>query len=295
MDDLQFLFQDPILRQTELNPGYDDHASDVWLVQTEREEVVVRSTRMRGLPDNDFWFGCSRLFGINPRHVDELAAINRALRLFTSIPVPQVIRKGSLNGREYLVVEKLQGSTCRSFIGLPSTALADLGTGIASLHRFRSDWAGTISGSHQTARSDFHDALIHTMIELVDNFYSEHQRIRQLLPSIIAMVKKLPVPSHFTFVLIDMDPTQFLTNGSELTGLVDTEVYALAPREFDFIGLEYVLDELSAKYFKQAYAQRLALPNLESYRLPYRFFYRLLRVQGSVDVDEWLNHPVRFK
>jgi len=174
-------------------------------------------------------------------------------------------------------------------------ALAGLGTGIASLHRFRSDCAGTISGSHRTARTDFHDALIHTMVELIDNYSPEHQRIRQLLPSMIALVKELPVPSHFTFVLIDMDPTQFLTNGDELTGLIDTEVYALAPREMDFIGLEYVLDELSAKYFKQAYAQHLALPDLDWYRLPYRFFYRLLRVQGSADVDEWLNHPVIFK
>jgi len=159
MDDLHFLFQAPILRQTELNPGYDDHASDVWLVQTETEEVVVRSTRMLGLPDNDFWFGCRQLFGVDPRHVDEVAAINSALRPFTSIPVPEVIRQGSSEGREYLVVEKLQGSTCRSFIGLSSAALSSLGTGIASLHRFRSDCAGTISGSHRTARTDFHDAL----------------------------------------------------------------------------------------------------------------------------------------
>ncbi len=43
-----------------------------------------------------------------------------------------------------------------------------------------------------------------------------------------------------------MDPTQFLSDGTSITGLVDTEAYAVAPREFDFIGLEYVFTEKSS-------------------------------------------------
>ena len=42
-----------------------------------------------------------------------------------------------------------------------------------------------------------------------------------------------------------MDPTQFLSDGTTITGLVDSEAYAVAPRELDFIGLEYVLTERS--------------------------------------------------
>ena len=115
------------------------------------------------------------------------------------------------------------------------------------------------------------------MVELVNNYYPEHQRIQQLLPSIIELVKALPVPSHFTFVLIDMDPTQFLTNGDELTGLVDTEVYALAPREMDFIGLEYVLDELSAKHFKQAYSMKHPLLHTHPKSPMAKKFHRLAK------------------
>ena len=43
--ELQGLFAEPILEQTYLDPGYSDHASDVWRVRTEREEVVVRIPR----------------------------------------------------------------------------------------------------------------------------------------------------------------------------------------------------------------------------------------------------------
>ena len=38
---LQRLFTSPILSAQALHPGYEDHASDVFLVKTEAEEVLV--------------------------------------------------------------------------------------------------------------------------------------------------------------------------------------------------------------------------------------------------------------
>ncbi|PEB39277.1 hypothetical protein [Bacillus pseudomycoides] len=38
----------------------------------------------------------------------------------------------------------------------------------------------------------------------------------------------------------------------------------------------------------------MPLPNLEQCRAPYRYLYRLLSVQGTVDLEEWLQHPVFF-
>lgn len=91
-----------------------------------------------------------------------------------------------------------------------------------------------------------------------------------------------------------MDPTQFLSDDQSITGLVDTEAYAIAPREFDFIGLEYVLTEKEAHAFKQGYETIMPIPRLEECRHPYRYLYRLLSVQGSVELDKWLRHPSYF-
>jgi hypothetical protein len=55
------------------------------------------------------------------------------------------------------------------------------------------------------------------------------------------------------FVLVDIDPSQFLSNGEIITCLVDTEAYVIAPRELDFYALEYFLDEQSEKNFKIGY------------------------------------------
>ena len=61
-----------------------------------------------------------------------------------------------------------------------------------------------------------------------------------------------------------MDPTQFLSDGSTITSLVDTEAYAIAPREFEFIGLEYVLTEKKRVPLKVVTKQLYLFLNLKS-------------------------------
>ena len=90
-----------------------------------------------------------------------------------------------------------------------------------------------------------------------------------------------------------MDPTQFLSDGTTITGLVDSEAYAVAPRELDFIGLEYVLTEKEAHAFKSGYETIMSIPHLEEYRQPYRYLYRLLSVQGNVEL-KMVKSPILF-
>ena len=81
-------------------------------------------------------------------------------------------------------------------------------------------------------------------------FYSDDESIQNAFPTFESQLSSLSVPKESTLVLIDMDPTQFLSDGTTITGLVDTEAYAVAPRELDFIGLEYVLTEKKHMPFK---------------------------------------------
>jgi aminoglycoside phosphotransferase (APT) family kinase protein len=291
--DWQFLFKEPIIEIRELSPGYEDHASDVWLVKTDNQEVVVRSSRMSGEPNNDFWWGCKRLFGIDPRNVHELENVNNLLSECSTIPIPRVLRKGT-SSREYVVVEKLEGHVVKSFINQPASMLESLGEGLAHIHQHQRRYIGNPSGSFQIQLQHFHDELIRVMKELVSKFYRNDQKIVHQLDEIIENLKGLPVPDSSTFVLVDMDSTQFLSNGKVITGLVDTEAYVIAPRELDFIALEYILDEKGAAAFKKGYEKVMKIPDLTNYRLPYRYLYRLLSVQGSVDLDHWLNQEILF-
>ncbi|HDR4603228.1 MULTISPECIES: nitrate reductase [Bacillus] len=291
---LQQLFASPILSVQTLHPGYEDHASDVFLVQTEDEEVIVRTSKMNEEPNNDFWWGCKNLFGIDPRNVHHLELIHELLKKHTNLPIPTILQKHVLNGRKFVSVEKLTGNTLQSFIGQSDSILFSLGKGLAEIHSFQAKFIGNPSGTFQVPLEEFKSHILKISNELVNRFYSNNASIRNAFPTFEQQLASLPVPREATLVLIDMDPTQFLSDGTTITGLVDTEAYAIAPREFEFIGLEYVLTEKAARAFKSGYETIMPIPQLEKCRQPYRYLYRLLSVQGSVELEKWLSHPSYF-
>jgi hypothetical protein len=291
---LQFLFDEKIIEIKELSPGYDGHASDVWLVKTESGEVVVRSSRMKGEPEGDFWYGCNVLFGIDPRNVHQLESVNNVLSEVSSIPVPRVLKKGQL-GREFVVVEKLEGKTVSSFIGQPVSLLQSFGEGLARIHTLKRNYAGHPQQEQLSVDlADFHEHLADGMEKIVSRYYGDHNEIKEKLPEMQKIMRSLPSPNASTFVMIDLDPTQFISDGKVLTGLVDTEAYAIAPRELDFIGLEYILGEQSAAEFRKGYERVLPIPDLSRYRTPYRYLCRLLSIQGKVEIEKWMSHKVLF-
>ncbi|MED0971001.1 nitrate reductase [Bacillus paramycoides] len=291
---LQQLFTFPILSAQALHPGYDDHASDVVLVKTEAEEVIVRSSKMTEEPNDDFWWGCQNVFGIDPRNVHHLETIHTLLKKHTTLPIPTILQKHVLDGREYVIAEKLAGSTLQSFIGQPDSILFNLGKGLAEIHSFKANFIGNPSGTFQVPLEKFKSHILKVSSDLVNMFYTDNMSIHNAFHTFESQLSSLSIPKESTLVLIDMDPTQFLSDGQSITGLVDTEAYAIAPREFDFIGLEYVLTEKEARAFKQGYETIMSIPRLEECRQPYRYLYRLLSVQGSVELEKWLRHPSYF-
>ncbi|MBC6975037.1 nitrate reductase [Bacillus sp. Xin] len=290
---LQKLFDSPILSVDTLHPGYENHASDVWLVKTETEEVIVRSSKMKTEPNNDFWWGCKHLFGIDPRNVHTLETIHKQLQQYTTLPIPTVLRKHRLE-REYVVVKKLDGQVLESFIGQPDSILYCLGKGLAQIHQYKTTYIGNPSGTFQIPLHKFHQHITDVSKQLVTMFYSNHSKINDSFEVFQSQLYALPAPKETTLILINMDPTQFLTDGIEITGLVDTEAYVVAPRELDFIGLEYIFTEKEANAFRKGYETIMPIPNLVQCRAPYRYLYRLLSVQGNVDLEEWLQHPAFF-
>lgn len=288
---LQPLFNEPILTVRELTPGYENHSSDVWLVTTASEEVVVRTSKATDEPDGAFWGGCGMTFGLDPRNVHAMEAVNNTLCSVGIIRVPRVLGKGVMD-REYVIVEKLEGEMISSFIGQPHEMLYSLGVGLAQIHAKRMPFAGNPSGTFRVERKDFHRHLASSMAKMVEQFYSTNPQITTALPEMQRAVESLPIPESTSFVLVDLDPSQFLTDGNTVTGLVDTEAYVLAPRELDLIALEYVLDEKSAASFRAGYESVEKMPDLSECRRPYRYLYRLIEIQGREDLDRWLHYPI---
>lgn len=292
---LQSLFPDPILHThhfADLHPG---QASDVWLVETSAERVVARTTRLSKTPQDEFWWGCRRLFGIDVTDVHANAHINRVLQAHSTIPVPNVIRTAIADGVQWLVVEVMPGRTVTSFNRLPLTAAHQLGRCVASIHQCVREECGNFRGTVEYPVEDFPSVLSSTLPDLVAQFHSHDQALAAGLSSCLEQIGQALRPTIAVPILLDMDPTQFLSDGTSFTALVDTEVYAFGPPEMELVALEYLLDAEHADAFLAGYISVRAFPHLTAVRPIYRYVNRVLSVQGAVPFSQWMNAPILFK
>lgn len=283
-----------IINVKELSPGYDDHASDVWFVKTEKREVVVRASGIENVKcASAFFKSLHVLFGIDPTNVFALEDINNILSGLNAFTYPKILEKHKID-REYAVVELLQGTILDSFKGLSDDELRKFGSNLAKIHRYKLNYWGNPAGTFRLEMDKINSHIIRSMKEIVNEFYFDDCKIVSYLPQMERILCDLAPPEYTSFVLVDIDPSQFLANNGVITGLVDTEAYVIAPRELDFIALEYVLDRRSAERISEGYETVLSVPDLKHVRTVYRYLYRLIEIQGDDDIDDWLRQPILF-
>ena len=278
----------------ELSPGYDDHASDVWYVKTEKREVIVRASGMENVNCASVFFkSLNVLFGIDPSNVFALEVISNTLSGFNAFIYPEILEKHKFD-REYAVVEFLKDTILETMNGLSRDELRKFGSNLAKIHSHRFNYWGNPAGTFKIGMEKVNTHIIHSMRKIVNEFYLDNRKIVNYLSQIERILFDLAAPEYTSYVLADIDPTQFLVDNGIITGLVDTEAYVLAPRELDFIALEYVLDKRAAESVSEGYETVMALPDLRSVRTVYRYLYRLVEIQGDDDIDDWLSQPLLF-
>lgn len=283
-----------IINVKELSPGYDDHASDVWRVKTEKREVIVRASRVKNVKcASAFFKSMNILFGIDPRNVFAMEDINNILSGLNAFAYPKILEKHIVD-REYAVVELLHGTILDSFKGLSDDELIKFGNNLAKIHSYKMNYWGNPVGTFMIDMDKVNSHIFRSMKEIVNEFYSDDFKIVSYLPLMEHVLCGIAPPEYSSFVLVDIDPSQFLAVNGVITGLVDTEAYVIAPRELDFIALEYVLDRRSADLVSEGYEAVLSVPDIKPVRMVYRFLYRLIEIQGHDDIDDWLSRPDLF-
>ncbi|GCE04839.1 phosphotransferase [Dictyobacter aurantiacus] len=291
--DFQPLFESPILEQKRLDPGYAGHMNDVWRITTRDTTCVIRVLRPEKL-SGPFWTGCLALFGIDPTNIFDLEHINATLNSLSTLSIPQILSKGTLDGRAYVMVECMAGSPLTHFGVLSDAALERFGQQLAHIHALRFPYYGHPTGRQRGSFYLFHQHLVQTMEALVEQYHADDLSMKEALQSISASAHQLADPVDASLIMVDMDPTQLLVKDGYIEALVDTEAYALGPRALDFIALEYILSHREANALARGYRSVLPLPDLTAVRPVYRYFYRLLEIQGRPDIASWLAHPILF-
>lgn len=290
--DLQPLFSTPITEQAVLDPGYADHTNLVWRVRTGAETVVVRVPRVPAVPANPFWWGMRRLFGVHAFDVAAVAAKHRRLARFSPVPVPSVRlcdAAGERLGRPCLVVEHLPGLMWTTLRGADPGLLSQFGALLGTLHARRYAVCGDPGSRRRYPAAHFHRRLPGFFAARLRRFPDAAAERRRAAMSAAALA--LPRPAGAAWVMPDLDPTQLLTDGVRLTGLVDVEAYVLAPPALELVALELQLGPAEAAALAAGYAAVRPLPDLAPVRRVYRYLCYLLDVNAFGDLDAWLDRP----
>jgi len=290
-----FLFPHTFCRQRLLPPLHPGQASYVWEVTTTTQTVIVRTTRFRSVPDEDFWQGAWRLFGADTRRLERLAAINARLRRSWTVPVPRVLRYHRYQDRLLAVVERLPGTVLNDFSRLPDTEWFRIGQGLARTHQHTwsrfgppTVWTGRSSG---WSLDEFWPRLEQTLEFLKARYYAEDPALDAYWTTIRTEWPRLTPPQAAVPIMLDWDPTQFLVDGDRLTGLVDTELYVTGPVELELVGVEYFLTARSVTPFVAGYTSVRPIPAITPYRRIYRLLLRLMSFQGPVSWTTWMTAP----
>lgn len=276
-----------------VHPG---QASWVWVVKTADGEQIVRTSRWCNVPDEDFWQAALRLFRADTSNMTQVGDLYRYLRTISAIPTPNMLGANNIGTQPFLIVEKLPGYTLASFNDLPNQSLIMFGKALARIHSCRYSCFGslpTLQGCRPLTQ--FHTLAVSVMEYLVTRYHAEDRDLRDYWAESLYQWKHLPQLDFASPIMLDMDPTQFLTDGTTITGMVDIELYVSGPRHLELIGLEYLLDQDHANAFRLGYETVLPLPALEPFRKAYRLLLGLMSFQGLVDWPCWMNAPIRFE
>jgi fructosamine-3-kinase len=290
---LQDLITEPILEATFVDPGYSANSTDVWRVRTALGTVALRISNFTDW-NGPFWDGIRWVFGWQPVNERRLIRRNRFLQDKGQLPTPQVLRAGQVDGLGYYVMEWLPGRRCESFAELSPQGLRAYGAHLARLHACTSNHYGMVGGTRAGPVQAFPIHLQRTLERLVETHYRGDIEIAGRLKEMQLRANHVQVTSCAP-ILPDLGPSQYLrSEAGELCALVDTDAYVYGPPEMDFIILEYEITPAQLGPIVEGYRTVSALPRLREVRLLYRYFYRLMEVEGRVPLKTWMQQPELF-
>ena len=129
---------------------------------------------------------------------------------------------------------------------------------------------GAPNGALRYSLEEFPQKLINAIRVLSSRYYIQKTDIMNRVYYYCKLVSNMPLPNHASLIMLDMDSRQFLSDGKRVHAIIDTEAYALGPREMDLIAIECCLDE-GATSFVRGYSSVLPFPDLRYVREVYRF------------------------
>jgi len=278
---------------------FADSTHDLWRLKS--TFAVTDSTNMFLKVCNNtsspFWQIMEHQFGFNLKvEIGCFDKLYSHINKVSPLTIPQLIQAethqiNTDNQSAFILTSEIKGSVIDAEdVALPM--VDQLAEHLISLHHQPQSNFGVINRQSLPAKE--WPERLHTTLEKSAKkwggvFKSNHKYLKQALAAC-----ELIQADEFIPMMPDLRWDQFLVDNGKLHALVDLDAFVLAPRELDFVLLEYILGPEYFDQFIKSYSQHHSIPDISQVRPAYRLLLFYMQVLGEQDIEAWMNAPEKL-
>lgn len=270
-----------------LEAQFPDSTHQLWQCDTADGMMILKVCHQKRVQDSTFWLGINHLFQLDfPNSLGRTQSISQFLQREGWFAIPEVVAE---QAGHYVLVRYLEGVDL-SANQIDNTTVTQLAHHWGKLHLQISTKWGSIDNPIFSA-NDWPVRLEQT-IQLL----SDHTDItipNDILKLSYEQCRTLSA-DQFVPIMPDFRWDQLRQCDDGTLAVVDLDAFVRAPRELEWVLLEYLLSPQQAKLFADVYTQHQPIPDLSDCRLSYRLLLFLMNVLGETKLQDWLDQPAMF-
>lgn len=270
-----------------LDAQFPDSTHQLWQCDTADGKMILKVCHQQRVQDSMFWLGINHLFQLDfPQSLAHTEAISRFLQTNGVFSAPEIVAE---QAGHFVLVRYLEGMDLTAD-KVDDYIVTQLAHHWGKLHQHISIKWGSIEKPIFSA-NDWPVRLEQTIQILAKSNGS-------LIPADILKMSYRQCgalsPEQFVPIMPDFRWDQLRQCDDGTLAIVDLDAFVRAPRELEWVLLEYLLSPQQAKLFTEVYTQYQPIPDLSDCRLSYRLLLFLMNVLGETDLRKWCQQPASF-
>ena len=275
-----------------ISQAFSDSTHQLWRLQCSSLDGKNHFLKVCSHTDSPFWRIMQDLFGFDLR--TEIASFSNTYAFIDKacgLEIPELIEAETIdNNKAYILTSVLNGNVTGS--NIKDQRVQQLANHLAELHSNSSNTWGSLNNPIFHA-SDWSLRLETTLIESAKKwggvFLQSDEYLKQALEA-CALIKT----TEFISMMPDLRWDQFLQKDDVISALVDLDAFVFAPRELDFVILEYLLFPDQIRIFSDVYSKHHDIPEIKQARPAYLLLLFYMQILGETDLDGWMNREALF-
>ena len=275
--------------------AFSDSTHHLWSLQGSSSDNRNHFLKVFSNTESPFWQIMRELFDFDLRsEIADFSDTYTFIDKSTHLDIPELIKAEAFdNGNAYILTSELRGKSIASEDLVNNDQIVkQMARHLGELHsRTNNNW-GSLNCPLFSA-TDWSLRIEDTLFKSAQKWGGVFSQSDKYLKQALGTCALIEV-QNFVPMMPDLRWDQFLQKDGEISALVDLDAFIFAPRELDFVILEYLLSPNQISVFSEVYSKHHAIPDISQVRPAYRLLLFYMQILGETDLEGWMNKEAIF-